>query len=159
VVAVSFAFAEFEARYRREYSVFYEFLMSFYDMHVDEDSYFWSAKKVTKNTHGELESFVELVGGMSAKEFDLNDAESAAVRFKTRSAEFADAVDELVSDHERTMLPLFRAPVVRQAMEQGAQEQTRAILGADADDGGPLFDGGLVPSEDGMFWERAQLGS
>ncbi len=52
------AFTEFEARYRREYGVFYEFLMSFYDMHVDEDSYFWSAKKVTGNSHSELESFV-----------------------------------------------------------------------------------------------------
>ena len=28
------AFAEFEGRYRREYGVFYEFLTSFYDMHV-----------------------------------------------------------------------------------------------------------------------------
>ena len=32
------AFREFEERYRREYGVFYEFLVSFYDLHVDEDS-------------------------------------------------------------------------------------------------------------------------
>ncbi|GAA2454968.1 NAD(P)/FAD-dependent oxidoreductase [Actinomadura vinacea] len=146
------ALTEFEARYRREYSVFYEFLMSFYDMHVDENSYFWSAKKLTKNTHGELESFVELVAGMSASEFGLNDAESAALRFKKRSAEFADAVDELVGDQERSMMPLFKSSVVRQAMQQGAQEQTRVQLGAEAGVDAPMFPDGLVPSEDGLLW-------
>jgi halogenation protein CepH len=146
------AFGEFEARYRREYGVFYEFLMSFYDMHVDESSYFWSAKKVTRNTHTELESFVELVAGLTASEFALNDAESAALRFKTRSAEFADAVDELVEDKERSMVPLFRSSVVRQAMQEGAQVQSRALLGDDADADTPIFPGGLVPSADGMYW-------
>jgi FAD-dependent halogenase len=146
------AFTEFEARYRREYSVFYEFLMSFYEMHVDENSYFWSAKKLTKNTHDELESFVELVAGMSAGEFGLNDAESAALRFKKRSAEFADAVDELVGENERSMMPLFKSSVVRQAMQEGAQEQTRAQLGTEAGGDAPMFPGGLVPSEDGLLW-------
>jgi halogenation protein CepH len=146
------AFTEFEARYRREYGVFYEFLMSFYDMHVDESSYFWSAKKVTQNTHSELESFVELVAGMSATEFDLSDAESAALRFKKRSSEFATAVDELVSDKEQSMVPLFRSSVVRQAMHEGAQVQTRALLGDDAGEDEAMFPGGLVASADGMFW-------
>ena len=45
------AFHEFEQRYRREFGVFYEFLVAFYDLNVNEDSYFWSAKKVTKNTN------------------------------------------------------------------------------------------------------------
>ncbi|GLX99203.1 FAD-binding protein [Herbidospora sp. NEAU-GS84] len=145
------AFSEFENRYRREYSVFYEFLMSFYDMHVDEDSYFWQAKKVTSSTRGELESFVELVAGISAEEFDLSDAESVALRFKKRSAEFADAVGELSGPEEGgDMKPLFKSSVVRQAMEQGTQEQTRAILGVGAD--APMFPGGLVPSGDGLRW-------
>src|SRR5580658_10499488 len=42
------SFAEFEARYRREYGLFYEFLVSFYDMNGDDNSYFWQAKKVTR---------------------------------------------------------------------------------------------------------------
>ncbi|MEV5575406.1 tryptophan 7-halogenase [Spirillospora sp. NPDC052269] len=146
------AFTEFETRYRREYSVFYEFLMSFYDMHVDESSYFWSAKKVTKNTHTELESFVELVGGLSATEFDLNGAESAAQRFRSRSSEFADAVDDLVEGGEKSMVPLFKSSVVRQAMAQGAQEQTRALLGEDAEQEAPMLPGGLVASADGLYW-------
>ncbi|MDN3358642.1 tryptophan 7-halogenase [Actinomadura sp. DC4] len=146
------AFDEFEARYRREYGVFYEFLMSFYDMHVDESSYFWSAKKVTQNRHSELESFVELVGGMTSTDFALEDAESAALRFKTRSAEFADAIDELTADEEGSMVPLFRSSVVRQAMSEGAQVQSRALLGEDLGPDVPIFPGGLVTSDDGMFW-------
>ena len=147
------AFTEFEARYRREYGVFYEFLISFYDMHVDESSYFWSAKKVTRNTHTELESFVELVAGLSSTEFALDDAESAALRFKTRSSEFADAVDDLVEDEENSMVPLFKSSVVRQAMQEGAQVQTHALLGEDAEAEAPMFPGGLVASTDGMFWQ------
>jgi len=147
------AFDEFEIRYRREFGVFYEFLMSFYDMHVDENSYFWSAKKVTQNSHTELESFVDLVAGMSSTDFDLDDAESAALRFKKRSNEFAGAIDTLVQQREQSMAPLFKSSVVRQAMREGAQVQTRAQLGEDAGAEAPIFEGGLVSSTDGFFWE------
>jgi halogenation protein CepH len=148
------AFDEFEARYRREYGVFYEFLTSFYDMHVDEGSYFWSAKKVINSNHAELESFVELVAGMSSTDFDLSDAESGALRLKQRSAEFADAIDTLVDQQEESMAPLFRSSVVSQAMQEGSQVQTRAQLGEYAGDDVPVFDGGLVASSDSMFWEE-----
>jgi halogenation protein CepH len=148
------AFDEFEARYRREYGVFYEFLMSFYDTHVDETSYFWSAKKVTRNSHTELESFVQLVAGMTASDFDLSDVESAAVRLKQESGEFADAIDTLVEQGEATMGPLFRSAVVKQAMREGAQVQTSAQLGADADLEAPMFEGGLIPTSDGLGWQR-----
>ena len=114
-------FDEFENRYRREYGVFYEFLMSFYDMHVDENSYFWSAKKVTRNSYTELESFVDLVAGMSSTDFELSDAESAALRFKKRSAEFAHALDTIVQEKDQNMGPLFKSSVVRQAMREGGQ--------------------------------------
>ncbi|SNT04471.1 tryptophan 7-halogenase [Actinoplanes regularis] len=150
------AFDEFEARYRREYGVFYEFLMSFYDMHVDENSYFWSAKKVTSSSHTELESFVELVAGMSTTGFELNDAEAAAVRFKENSTEFSDAIDTMNAQNEQNMAPLFKSAVVRKAMQEGAQVQTRAQLGEDAGDESPLFQGGLVASSDGLFWVRSE---
>jgi halogenation protein CepH len=153
------AFDEFEIRYRREYGVFYEFLMSFYDMHVDENSYFWQAKKVTRNSHGELESFVELVAGMSSTDFELSDAESAALRFKERSTEFANAIDTLLTQKEENMAPLFKSSVVRQAMREGGQVQTRAQLGEDAGADAPVFEGGLVASTDGMFWETPSASS
>jgi halogenation protein CepH len=148
-------FEEFENRYRREYGVFYEFLMSFYDMHVDEDSYFWSAKKVTRNSHTELESFVDLVAGMSSTDFELADAESAAVRLKERSNEFAGALDAVVEEKNQNMTPLFKSSVVRQAMREGGQVQARALLGEDAGPEVPAFTGGLIASADGMYWEAS----
>jgi FAD-dependent halogenase len=153
VVAEEAAFDEFEARYRREYGVFYEFLTSFYDMHANEESYFWAARKVTQDTHSELEAFVDLVGGMSSGESSLADAEKVAGRFKSRSEEFAKAVDSLASEKEQdSMVPLFRSSVVRQALQEGAQVQTQALLGEDAEPDFPIFKGGLIPSADGMLW-------
>jgi FAD-dependent halogenase len=61
---------------------FLVFGVAFYAMHVSENSYFWSAKKVTKNTSSELESFVELVGGVSSGEAALARAESLAQRLE-----------------------------------------------------------------------------
>jgi FAD-dependent halogenase len=140
------AFREFERRYRREYSVFYEFLVSFYDMHEDENSYFWSAKKVTNSSSSELESFVSLVGGLSSGETALVN------RYKNRSSEFAAAVDQLVANKGRSMVPLMKSSVVRHAMQEGANEQARALLGEDIDPDAPLFEGGLVASLDGLSW-------
>ncbi|MEZ0113836.1 halogenation protein CepH [Catenulispora sp. EB89] len=151
------AFTEFEARYRREYGVFYEFLTSFYDMHVSEDSYFWQARKITKKNHSELEAFVELVGGVASGESALTDAEAVAERLRARSAEFAGAVEELAGERDESMMPLFKSSVVRQAMQEGTQVQNQVILGELGEDvhelDTPLFPGGLVPSADGMSWE------
>jgi FAD-dependent halogenase len=146
------AFREFEQRYRREYSVFYEFLVSFYDLHVHEDSYFWSAKKVTDSTSSDLESFASLVGGVSSSEAALATGEALAQRYKSRSSEFTAAVDHLVANKGQSMVPLMRSSIVKQAMQEGAKEQARAMLGQDAESEEPLFDGGLVASLDGLSW-------
>ncbi|MGD0703136.1 MAG: tryptophan halogenase, partial [Trebonia sp.] len=138
--------------YRREYGVFYEFLVSFYDMHVDEKSYFWSAKKVTDSTSSDLESFVSLVGGVSSGETALGTAETLASRYKSRSSEFAGAVDELIANNEQSMVPLIRSSIVKHAMQEGAREQARVMLGQDVEPETPLFEGGLVPSADGLAW-------
>lgn len=154
LVSEESAFREFENRYRREYGVFYEFLMAFYDMNVNEDSYFWSAKKITRNSHSELEAFVDLVGGVSSGEAHLANAEAATGRFKAGSAEFATAIDQLGGGEHDNMVPLFKSSVVRQAMQEGSQVQVRARLGPTAGMENPLFPGGLVPSADGMFWSQ-----
>jgi len=140
------AFREFEERYRREYGVFYEFLVSFYDLHVDKDSYFWSAKKVTDSISPDLESFVNLVGGVSSDETALAD------RYRNRSSEFAAAVDKVVANKEQSMVPLMRSSIVKHAMQEGAKEQARVLLGQDVAPEIPLFDGGLVASPDGLSW-------
>jgi halogenation protein CepH len=146
------AFREFERRYRREYSAFYEYLMCFYDMHVDESSYFWSAKKVTQSTNSDLEAFVTLVAGVSSGEAALDDAVTLVDRFQGRFKEYTSAVDELVANNERSMLPLFNSSVVKDATLESAQIQCLAALGAGVQRDTPLFEDGLIPSADGMFW-------
>ncbi|HXL89906.1 MAG TPA: tryptophan 7-halogenase [Streptosporangiaceae bacterium] len=152
VVDEQTAFREFEWRYRREFGVYYEFLAAFYDLNVSEDSYFWSAKKITKNLGAELESFVDLVGGVSSGEAALADAVPLAQRFMEQSKEFARAVDTLVAEEEKSMVPILKSSIVKQAMREGAQLQARALLGSDVEPERPLFDNGLIPSADGMFW-------
>nr|AGS49782.1 FIG022199: FAD-binding protein [uncultured bacterium esnapd15] len=142
------ALTEFEARYRREYGVFYEFLVSFYQMNVNEESYFWQAKKVTNNEHTEIESFVELIGGVSSRETAL----AAAGRIAERSAEFAAAVDQMAATDDGNMVPMFKSQVVKQVMQEGGQVQMKAVLGEEAEPELPLFPGGLVVSPDGMKW-------
>jgi halogenation protein CepH len=146
------AFREFEWRYRKEFGAYYAFLVSFYDMHVDENSYFWSAKKVTNSTSSELESFVSLIGGISSGEPALTTAESVTESYKSRSNEFAMAVDELVANKEQSMMPLIKSTVIKEAMREGAKEQARALLGDLAENESPLFEGGLVASSDGLSW-------
>jgi halogenation protein CepH len=146
------AFEEFEIRYRGEYRVFYEFLTAFYDMHADEESYFWNAMKVTNSTRSDLEAFVDLVGGVSSGELSLTDAEAVARRFQSQAAEFATAVGNLAGQEEEDMVPLFKPSVVREVLQVGAQIQTNALLGEDAEPEAPVYPGGLIPSPDGMFW-------
>jgi len=146
------AMGEFESRYRREYGVFYEFLTSFYDMHVDEQSYFWEARKVTRCPETDLEAFVELVGGVSADESALVGAKSVSNRLQTVSDELGTAIDGVAEDPGKGMRRLFNTPAIRNALAEGAKIQARAWLGKDAGEEAPVFAGGLVPSDDGTSW-------
>ncbi|WP_330357969.1 tryptophan 7-halogenase (plasmid) [Streptomyces chartreusis] len=146
------AMKEFEARYRREYGVFYEFLVSFYEMHRDENSYFWQAKKVTANSEPELQSFVELIGGVSSGEQGLMNADALSERLADNSEEFATAVEKFAANEDGSSVPLFSSSVVRNAMHEAGQVQMRALLGEDAEPETPMFPGGLVSSPDGLYW-------
>lgn len=146
------AMEEFEARYRQEYGVFYEFLTSFYDMHRDDQSYFWQAKKVTGNSGPELEAFVELIGGVSSGESALLDADTMAKRLRTNTAEFTAAVDAVASGEDETIEPLMKPGFVKDALAEGMALEMRAMLGDVGGPDRPRRPGGLVASADGMFW-------
>src|SRR5262249_40987478 len=60
------SFDEFERRYRREYGNFYEFLLAFYDMHQDLDSYYWTARKVLNTEEQGNDAFIRLVAGVGS---------------------------------------------------------------------------------------------
>lgn len=147
------AFREFEARYRREFGVFYEFLVSFYEMNVNESSYFWKARKVTNSNYTELQAFVDLVGGLASGEFDLSHGEAVARRFSAESREFGQAIDrQLASGAADRVVPMFKSAIVRKTMQESAQVQARAQLGAAFTNEVPVFSNGLVSSADGLSW-------
>lgn len=56
-------FQEYTIRYRAEYEVLYNFLVGFYDMHQDEQSYYWQARKIMHSEERANEAFVRLVSG------------------------------------------------------------------------------------------------
>ncbi|TCB96760.1 FAD-dependent oxidoreductase [Micromonospora zingiberis] len=143
-------FEEFELRYRREYARFHDFLVAFYDMHQDENSYFWKAKKVTNNAASEVESFVELVGGGSSNEAAL----VAPGRYGRRDAayqELAAAVEQPVREAGEDR-DLLRTELARSVSKEGTRIQIQAELGESLDENAPVRDGGLVPSADGLHW-------
>lgn len=53
------------------------------------------------------------------------------------------------------MLPLFESTLVAEAGVEGAQIQSLALLGTEMGRELPLFDDGLIPSADGMFWSAS----
>ncbi|WP_328929086.1 tryptophan 7-halogenase [Streptomyces sp. NBC_00190] len=145
------SFAEFEKRYRREYGLFYEFLVGFYDLHHDENSYFWQAKKITNTGSTDVEAFVELVGGAASGEAALT-----GNRLTNAAEQLAQAVDSAGRDVATGLdrpAPFFRSEIVGEVMQESARVQARAALGHELTDEDPLFSGGLVPSGDGMSWE------
>ncbi|WP_328416828.1 tryptophan 7-halogenase [Streptomyces violaceus] len=148
-------FTEFEARYRHEYSLFHEFLVSFYDMHQDERSYFWKARKVTRIGTTELEAFVELVGGLASGDTSLTGAGPAGERLTAVADDFERAVRRL-PDADDLRNPLYESTTFRQVFQEGTVLQERGLFGGPLEDEAPLRPGGLVPSEDGLSWVEPQ---
>lgn len=150
-------FEEFESRYRREYSVFHDFLVAFYDMHQDEDSYFWKAKKVTNSNASELESFVELVGGGASSEDALVDPGSYLERRAVAFRELSDIADQPVREagEDRNLL---QAALARSVAKEGTRIQVQAVVGGNADERIPVRAGGLIPSPDGLHWSAPEAG-
>lgn len=148
------AFQEFETRYRHEYRVFYEYLMSFYAMNVDTESYFWAAKQVTHGSSSELEAFVDLVGGVSSGDFDLGEGggKTMAQRVSTESQGLAHAVQQVAGSGRDTAAPLLGAPVVQQAMQESEKVLARALFGEKFNTEQPLLASGLISSPDGLLW-------
>jgi flavin-dependent dehydrogenase len=52
-----------------------------------------------------------------------------------------------------SLLPsTVKSSIVKSAMQEGAKERARVLLGEDAGPETPLFDGGLIASPDGLSW-------
>lgn len=133
-------FAEFDARYRREFALFRDFLMAFYQTHSDEKSYFWAANKLAGNVGTAEEGFVELVGGVTSSDFAPTGVHAAA----TSLTEAIAAADE-----SGDISGILRTGTVTQVLSAGLDLQLHAALGTAA---APMFPGGLIASADGRRW-------
>jgi halogenation protein CepH len=132
------AFTEFEGRYRAEFENVYGFLVSFYDVHQDEESYFWRARKILGTAERENEAFVRLISGFSTVESNIFETASRVSAF----------------------MKVFEASGSREALcriEELARPNAKAIrTPGPAGNGGPpeapRWPGGLVASADGFHW-------
>ncbi|AZQ39030.1 FAD-dependent oxidoreductase [Streptomyces cyaneochromogenes] len=153
-VPESRGFAEFEARYRREYAVFYEFLIAFYDMEQAEESYFWAAKKVTEVDLGEAAAFAELAGGLVSGDRSVVGPEQLGDHWRAAAAELDGAVGRLAAADDRVN-PLLSARVVGETFRTGNDLQEQALYGGPLDAPAPSAPGSLAVTADGLSWTPA----
>ena len=146
-------FTEFEQRYRHEYRVFYDFLVSFYDMHQDESSYFWKARKVLNTSEADNEAFIRLVsgGGTTADDF---------IAMRRGAGEFFHTYTEARMRDEDTA-DFFQHFAGQQFDAKGFLENLRrerqqilsqSLQGEARPAEKPLYERGLIPSTDGFHW-------
>ncbi|MCX2968258.1 MULTISPECIES: tryptophan 7-halogenase [Streptomyces] len=148
------AFAEFEGRYRREYGLFYEFLVAFYDVHGDRDSYFWQARKVARCDAGELESFVSLVGGVASGEPSLAHPGAVGDQMARASRALSLATSPDAADAHRVDAPPEPDDMLLSTWEQGVALERGAAPDTHFGEREPLLPGGLVATPDGVHWAR-----
>ncbi|MFE3828666.1 tryptophan 7-halogenase [Streptomyces sp. NPDC059092] len=122
-------FAEYEARYRKEYQTFHDFLVTFYDVNRDEQEYFSEARRVTRDNAPGAEAFVGLVGGGASDDVALT--------------------SEPYRDQRKKDL-LERSRGIHQ---EGHRIQLQAAFGEAVDDA-PVGTDGLIVSQDGMHWQK-----
>ncbi|MGW1362089.1 tryptophan 7-halogenase [Streptomyces chartreusis] len=145
-------FAEFEARYRREYGVFYDFLIAFYDMERNEDSYFWAAKKVTEVDIDEVAAFAELAGGVASGDEAVGAAGRLGTYWSAAAAELDAAVDHLTAPDEPRTNPLLTTEVVTDTFRTGNALQEQALYGGPLDAPASPDPDALTVTEDGLSW-------
>ena len=157
------SFEEFELRYRREYGNFYQFLLAFYDMHQDEQSYFWKARDVMKSEESSNEAFVRLVSGVSTNREPV---------FRTANDIFEkesvwQVQDKYIEDWRATpkenrnkadldkMITEVSDRVAEVLYPPEARARTLDVFHSGPEATRQLFAGGLVPTDDELRWRRA----
>jgi len=144
-------FSEFEDRYRREYSHFYDFLLAFYDMHKDLDSYYWHARKVLNSSELNNEAFINLVAGVGSSGERLYSGSEEYLKERDGLANvlFPDVSGEQKPDGS---LSRKRKKFYANFLGEVTQVQLQALLDEKRPAEVPLFTGGLIPSRDGLHW-------
>lgn len=151
-VAADQALSEFERRYRREFGLFYDFLVAFYDMEQEWDAYYWKARKVLATDEQANKAFVRLVAGGASASSDFFEERG------TVGSAFAEMVEQAADrDGQAGKLPESTSSddydLVRVNRERG--REGRSLMTGDGNDV-PLFDDGLIPAPDGLSWQEPQ---
>jgi halogenation protein CepH len=141
------AMTEFERRYRMEFGVFYDFLMGFYDMQQNTDSYFWRARRVLHTEERSNEAFIRLVAG----------AGTVPDEFFAARQDLAASFDTLIDVFGKPTAPpdqLHRAVKTLRLDEQIAQAVNLIHQGLEGVPPieAPSSTDALVPTRDGLSW-------
>jgi hypothetical protein len=154
-------FEEFELRYRREYGNFYQFLLSFYDMHRDEESYFWKARDVLRCEEGANEAFVRLVSGVSTTREPV--FRSSQEVFESKAGIWQQR-EKFIEEWRQHKHDESKQPMLQEMLKEYADKISDVLFPPDARartlnvfNSGPegsrqLFEGGLVPTDDELHW-------
>ena len=145
-------FEEFERRYRREFSNFYKFLVAFYDMHKDEESYFWTARKILNSEEEPNEAFIRLVGGVCSSGEPLYGSPEEFFNARKGISEVVQQAaggvktNGSTSDRNKYNSSAFMGELMHEVTQVQAQAQGKNFPQI------PLFEDGLIPSADGFHW-------
>ncbi|HEY6391128.1 MAG TPA: tryptophan 7-halogenase, partial [Bryobacteraceae bacterium] len=149
-------FQEFESRYRREFSNFYQFLIAFYDINQDEESYFWHARKVLNTSEKANEAFVRLVAGVSEPDLALNGAAGYFEARKDIGRVFDSAGNTYVDalDADPAASDFNSQTLINDLLSEAAELQALGRRGSVRKTEKPAMPGGLIASPDGFRWRE-----
>lgn len=147
------AFNEFELRYRREYGNFYRFLVAFYDMNQDKESYFWSARKVLNSEDKANEAFIRLVAGIGASREPLFENSTDFFDVMGTIGDSFKSASSIPGEFDQTKLDRdFMVGFTKEINHIQLQAMTKRRLTET-----PFWDKGLVPTADGLHWQTAAV--
>ena len=151
-------FTEFELRYRREFSNFYKFLLAFYDINRDEESYFWEARKILNTEENANEAFVRLVAGVSTWSESVFPGAEAYLQEHTNLGKLFQAENKPFMNQgmngPSTDGDTDQEAFMNNLLSEIVHVQSLANMGPRRAHETPLFSGGLVPSADGLRWRE-----
>jgi halogenation protein CepH len=145
------AFTEFEKRYQREYRLFYDFLLAFYDIEQELDSYYWQARKVLNSAELGNEAFIQLIAGIGGSGEQLYRSSDEYFRQRAGLSQqlFGTGPDASGGQSQDRLAGLkFLGELLTEVsdVQSHVSPFARRVVSR------PLFEDGLVPTPDRLHW-------
>ena len=147
------AFTEFEKRYQREYRHFYDFLLAFYDINQELDSYYWQARKVLNSKELGNEAFIQLIAGIGGSGEQLYRSSDEYLRQRAGLSQqlFGTGPDASGGQSDDRLSGLkFLGELLTEASDVQAHVSPSGRRAVPR----PLFEDGLVPTPDRLHWRE-----